>query len=71
MISTCGCTCPTVPTCFASGVPSRVWVLTGLVSVIPYAMATSLMCIALLTCFITSTGHGDPAMIPVRRLDRS
>jgi len=24
-----------------------------------------------MTCFITSTGHGEPAMMPVRRLDRS
>ncbi len=23
------------------------------------------------TCFITSTGHGEPAMIPVRSVDRS
>jgi hypothetical protein len=23
------------------------------------------------TCFITSTGHGEPAMIPVRSEDRS
>ena len=23
------------------------------------------------TCFITSTGHGEPAMIPVRNDDRS
>ncbi len=24
-----------------------------------------------MTCFITSTGHGEPAMMPVRRLLRS
>ena len=29
------------------------------------------MCIADTHCFMTSTGHGEPAMIPVRRLDRS
>jgi hypothetical protein len=34
-------------------------------------MVTSVMCISLTTRFITSTGHGDPAMIPVRSVDRS
>ena len=29
------------------------------------------MLIRSMTCFITSTGHGEPAMIPVRRLLRS
>jgi hypothetical protein len=29
------------------------------------------MCISLTTRFITSTGQGDPAMIPVRSADRS
>jgi len=29
------------------------------------------MPISLITRFITSTGHGDPAITPVRRLDRS
>ena len=29
------------------------------------------MCIADTHCFMTSTGQGEPAMIPVRRLDRS
>src|SRR5215471_16580213 len=32
-------------------------------------MVTSAMCISLTTRFITSTGHGEPAMIPVRRLE--
>ena len=35
-------------------------------------MVTSSMCIDEITCFITSTGHGDPAMIAgAQRLDRS
>jgi hypothetical protein len=29
------------------------------------------MCISLTTRFITSTGHGEPAMIPVRSVVRS
>jgi hypothetical protein len=29
------------------------------------------MCMSRCTRFITSTGHGEPAMIPVRRDDRS
>ena len=33
--STWGWTWPTVPTCLSSGAPMRVWVLTGLVSVMP------------------------------------
>ena len=34
-------------------------------------MATSAMCISLIQRFITSTGQTAPAMIPVRRFDRS
>src|SRR4029450_3843916 len=34
-------------------------------------MVTSAMCISAWTFFITSTGHGEPATIPVRRLSRS
>ena len=34
-------------------------------------MVTSGMCISLTTRFITSTGHGEPAMMPVRSDDRS
>jgi hypothetical protein len=29
------------------------------------------MCIRSITRFITSTGHGEPAMMPVRSEDRS
>ena len=29
------------------------------------------MCICVLTCFMTSIGQGEPAMIPVRRVRRS
>jgi hypothetical protein len=34
-------------------------------------MVTSVIPIRSTTCFITSTGHGEPAMIPVRSDDRS
>jgi hypothetical protein len=34
-------------------------------------MVTSLMPMSETTRFITSTGHGEPAMMPVRRVDRS
>src|SRR5659263_114316 len=34
-------------------------------------MVTSSMCISETTRFITSTGHGEPAMIPVRSEEKS
>ncbi len=37
----------------------------------PYPMVTSLMCISSTHCFMTSTGHGEPAIMPVRSDDRS
>ncbi len=37
----------------------------------PYAIVISLMCILDMTSFITSTGHGAPAMIPRRRDETS
>ena len=37
----------------------------------PQPIVTSSMCIRERTWLITSTGQGAPAMIPVRRLDRS
>ncbi|BCO38344.1 hypothetical protein MHEC_47770 [Mycobacterium heckeshornense] len=48
----------------------RVWHDTGDVSVMPYAMA-GVMFISLMQRLMTSTGHTDPAMIPVRSDDRS
>ena len=33
--------------------------------------ATSRMCIRACTCFMTSTGQGEPAMMPVRSVERS
>ena len=67
----CGCTRPTVETRFAIGSSMLDWKLTGDVSVMPYAMVTSRMCMRSITCRITSTGHGDPAMMPVRRPRRA
>ena len=37
----------------------------------PYAIVTASMCMSETQRFITSTGHGAPAMIPVRNDDRS
>ena len=71
LISTCGCTLPTVDTRRSSESSAPVCVDTGEVSVIPYAMVTSSMCISLMTRFITSTGQGEPAMQPVRSDDTS
>jgi hypothetical protein len=34
-------------------------------------MLTSAMCISSMTRFMTSTGHGEPAMMPVRSDERS
>jgi hypothetical protein len=34
-------------------------------------MVTSLMCMTSMTLRMTSMGQGEPAMMPVRRLDRS
>ena len=49
----------------------RVIVETGDVSVMPYMIVTSVMCISDTTRFMTSTGQGAPAMMPVRRMARS
>ena len=71
LISTCGMTVPTVDTLRCRSSSRRVMVDTGEVSVMPYMIVTSSMCISATTRFITSTGHGDPAMIPVRKVPRS
>jgi hypothetical protein len=41
-------------------------VITGELSVCPYIMVISGQCISLTTRFITSIGHGAPAITPVR-----
>ena len=64
-------TVPTVETRRSRSSLRRVIVDTGDVSVMPYMIVTSSMCISVTTRFITSTGHGAPAMIPVRSDDRS
>ncbi len=69
--STCGWIRPTVVTRFSIGSSVQVWSDTGDVSVMPYAIVTSRMCIRWITCFITSTGHGAPPMTPVRSEERS
>jgi hypothetical protein len=48
-----------------------VWVETGEVSVIPKQIDISAIPIRSITRRMTSTGHGEPAMIPVRRPPRS
>src|SRR6185503_15967112 len=69
--STCGITVPTVETRRSRSSVRRVIVDTGEVSVMPYMIVTSDMFISTTTRFITSTGHGAPAMIPVRSDERS
>ena len=49
----------------------RTIVDTGDVSVMPKAIVISSMPISEATRRMTSIGQGEPAMIPVRRLDRS
>ncbi len=58
---------PTVVTRRSTGSFVVVMVTPGLVSVWPYTITISLMCIRVLTSFITSIGQGEPAMMPVRR----
>ena len=60
-----------MPQRFSSVSSQRTWVVTGEVSVIPKAMLISSIPILSLTRFITSIGHGDPAMMPVRSGPRS
>ena len=48
----------------------RLCVMPGEVSVSPYTLVTR-MNIFSSTCFMSSTGQREPAMMPVRRLDRS
>jgi hypothetical protein len=62
---------PTVETRRSSESEVELWNDTGLVSVMPYAIVTSLMCISETTRFIVSIGQGEPAMMPVRRDDKS
>ena len=71
LTSTCGCTRPTVVTRLSTSSSTAVWVESGAVSVMPQPMVTSSMCIFERTWLMTSTGQGAPAMIPVRRLERS
>src|SRR5881296_3796713 len=69
--SWCGITLPTVPTRTSMGSSTSVMLQTGEVSVMPQAMVISGQCISVTTRFITSTGHGAPAIMPVRRDDKS
>jgi hypothetical protein len=65
LISTCGITRPTVSQRCSSVSLIGTCVLTGEVSVIPNAIAISPIPMSAETRFMTSTGHGEPAMIPV------
>ena len=71
MISACGITWPTVAQRFSKVSSERTCVVTGDVSVMPNAIDISLMPMSPATCFITSIGQGEPAMIPVRSELRS
>ena len=44
---------------------------TGDVSVKPYGIVISVICIRLTTCSMTFTGQGEPDMIPVRSEEKS
>ena len=54
----------------ATGSVVALWKLTGEVSVMPYAIVTSAMCMRAITRCMTSAGQGEPAMMPVRRVPR-
>ena len=71
LISACGITWPTVWQRCSSVSSTRTTVETGEVSVCPNAIEICSIPICELTLFITSTGHGAPAMIPVRSELRS
>src|SRR5881628_2070011 len=64
-------TLPTVLTRNSMGSSTSVMLQTGEVSVMPQAIVISGQCISVITRFITSTGQGAPAMMPVRSEDRS
>ena len=70
-ISVCGIARPTVDTRISIVSSASLIVTTGEVSVCPYAITSSLQCISVSTRFISSTGHGAPLIIPVRKLDVS
>jgi hypothetical protein len=52
-------------------VVDTVWQDAGDVSVMPYAMESSVMFMSFMQRFMTSTGQTDPAMMPVRNNDKS
>jgi len=63
-MSVCGMARPTVFTRTSSESPASLMVTTGEVSVCPYAMTNSRMCISSSTRFISSTGQGAPLIMP-------
>ena len=71
MISVWGIAWPTVPQRCSRVSSRRTIVEAGDVSVIPNAIVISAIPMSDATRRITSIGQGEPAMIPVRRLDRS
>ena len=71
LISVWGMTCPTVEHRCSSVSSTRTNVETGEVSVWPNAIEICSIPMSSPTRFITSIGHGDPAMIPVRNELRS
>jgi hypothetical protein len=70
-ISVQGKALPMVDTRNSIGSSGADMVTTGALSVCPYPMVNSAQRISHITRFMTSTGHGAPAIIPVRRLDKS
>src|SRR5664279_3590432 len=62
---------PTVDTRTSMGSSVVVMVMPGEDSVCPYTITISFMFISKDARFINSIGQGDPAMIPVRRVEKS
>jgi hypothetical protein len=71
LISACGITWPAVWQRFSTVLPTRTTVAAGEVSVCPNAIEICSIPVCEPAFFITSTGHGAPAMIPVRSELRS
>ena len=71
LTSTFGKGVPTVFTFFSNVSAAFVCVIPGDASVRPYTLVISVMFILSITSFMVSTGHVDPAMIPVLSDDMS
>src|SRR3984957_9189896 len=71
LISVSGHVHPTVETRSSTESSTLAMVMIGEHSVCPYMMVICEQCMSFTMRFITSMGHGAPAMTPVRRLVKS